>query len=269
MFEAYNHGKSYKAFKDLIKQQAWEDFLKNGYIKFSEITEQVSFIPFKQYQPTWSAIIKDIILEKTPGGKVFIETHSAQIPIINLDQPYLTDKLILGSLLVIWANGVSAIVTAQEYQLLTTSINLDEYDTTYPILKKLILDYGLDKIPKHTDEVINDKDVDDMNKVVDESVFICKDPIDSDIVKKRNEDTYCVILADDETTIRLPFQNGDPLVWANGLTNEALLMILLDRTKRLNKELPSNFNLIAIANMQNALDAFNNRNKERAELVNS
>ena len=64
------------------------------------------------------------------------------------------------------------------------------------------------------------------------------------------------------TTIQ--FQNGPiPQVGVNGLTNEALLAILLHRTKVLNKLFPCKENEEAILHMQQAFQWFNQRTINR------
>lgn len=60
------------------------------------------------------------------------------------------------------------------------------------------------------------------------------------------------------------FQNGPVKeVGVNGLTNEALLAILIDRTEQLNKLYPCRENSIAITKMQEALMWFEKRTADR------
>lgn len=64
------------------------------------------------------------------------------------------------------------------------------------------------------------------------------------------------------TTIN--FQNGPiPECGTNGLTNEALLTILIHRTMVLNELYPCEENANAIRHMKEALDAFNQRTTNR------
>lgn len=64
------------------------------------------------------------------------------------------------------------------------------------------------------------------------------------------------------TTIE--FQNGPiPTNGTNGLTNEALLTILIHRTMVLNEQYPCEENANAIRHMKEALDAFNQRTVNR------
>lgn len=60
------------------------------------------------------------------------------------------------------------------------------------------------------------------------------------------------------------FQNG-PIKQegTNGLTNEALLTVLIHRTMTLNKQFPCEENETAIRHMKEALDAFNQRTANR------
>lgn len=60
------------------------------------------------------------------------------------------------------------------------------------------------------------------------------------------------------------FQNGPiPECGTNGLTNEALLTILIHRTMVLNEQYPCEENANAIRYMKEALDAFNQRTINR------
>lgn len=67
-------------------------------------------------------------------------------------------------------------------------------------------------------------------------------------------------------TVQIDFQNG-PVKEAgvNGLTNEALLAILIHRTGVLNKRFPCRENSIAITNMEQALMWFEKRTRDRME----
>lgn len=60
------------------------------------------------------------------------------------------------------------------------------------------------------------------------------------------------------------FQNGPIKEFGNnGVTNEALLAILIDRTEQLNAQFPCRENSIAITKMQEALMWFEKRTKDR------
>lgn len=62
----------------------------------------------------------------------------------------------------------------------------------------------------------------------------------------------------------IEFQNGPiPKFGTNGFTNEALIAVVLHRTKYVNGLFPSSFNETAIAGLQQALDAFNARTADR------
>ncbi|ADI90442.1 hypothetical protein [Acinetobacter oleivorans] len=64
--------------------------------------------------------------------------------------------------------------------------------------------------------------------------------------------------------ISIHFQDG-PISehGINGATSEALLQILIHRTKTLDENFPSEFNKQAIAYMESALEEFNKRTSER------
>lgn len=66
------------------------------------------------------------------------------------------------------------------------------------------------------------------------------------------------------STHHLWFQYGPiPLVGVNGLTSESLLIVLIDRTKKLDSLFPCDENKQAIAHMEKALKAFNDRTANR------
>lgn len=70
----------------------------------------------------------------------------------------------------------------------------------------------------------------------------------------------------DDTNLlgKIDFQDGVvPEVGVNGVTNEALIAILIDRTKKLNAKFPSQYNLDAIAFLNGALRSFNDRTLSR------
>ena len=64
----------------------------------------------------------------------------------------------------------------------------------------------------------------------------------------------------------ITFQHGPvPVHGVNGVTNEALLTILIHRTNVLNEQFPCEENRIALDHMQKALESFNARNKDRIQ----
>jgi len=64
--------------------------------------------------------------------------------------------------------------------------------------------------------------------------------------------------------IDVKFQNGPVKVaGVNGLTNEALLAILIHRTKHLQEKFPCRHNAIAITSMEQALMWFEERTRDR------
>lgn len=73
---------------------------------------------------------------------------------------------------------------------------------------------------------------------------------------------YVALVGD--TTMCVDFQNGTiPDEGLNGLTNEALLHILVHRTKILNDLYPCRENSIAITKMQEAIMWFEERTQDR------
>lgn len=73
---------------------------------------------------------------------------------------------------------------------------------------------------------------------------------------------YMVRIGDNDMVV--PFQNG-PVAsnGVNGLTNEALLAVLIHRTTALNDKFPCDENKFAIAHMQAALTCFEERISRR------
>lgn len=63
--------------------------------------------------------------------------------------------------------------------------------------------------------------------------------------------------------IHLHFQDGPAAEGVNGLTNEALLKVLIHRTKILDSQFPSEHNKQAIAALESALAALNARTADR------
>jgi len=80
---------------------------------------------------------------------------------------------------------------------------------------------------------------------------------------------YQVFLDDEDTGMPISdinFQYGPVSEGGvNGLTNEALLAILIHRTKGLNKKYPCRENSIAITNMEQALMWFEKRTEDRLD----
>lgn len=73
---------------------------------------------------------------------------------------------------------------------------------------------------------------------------------------------YVAVL--DDRIDRVHFQNGPvPANGVNGLTNEALLAILIDRTKFLDEAYPCDQNKNALSHMTAALNWFEERTKNR------
>jgi hypothetical protein len=98
----------------------------------------------------------------------------------------------------------------------------------------------------------------DHNGVIVNSIH--KDPLGNDVSGHQ----YVVIAGTHTSYVDFQFgpvkENG-----LNGVTNEALLAILLDRTKYLNSKFPCEENKAAIIHMQAALDFFELRTKSRIQ----
>lgn len=72
------------------------------------------------------------------------------------------------------------------------------------------------------------------------------------------------VFLDDQDIVTVDFQDGPVnLNGVNGLTNEALLAILIHRTQALDSMYPCEENKLATSSMQLALDLFNRRTTDR------
>lgn len=69
---------------------------------------------------------------------------------------------------------------------------------------------------------------------------------------------------DKRITTSISFQRGSVKeVGVTGITSETLLAILIDRTQVLDERLPCTENKLALQHLQRALQAFNDRTKDR------
>lgn len=74
-------------------------------------------------------------------------------------------------------------------------------------------------------------------------------------------------LVNEESKFEHPikFQNGSPADGVNGLSNEALLAVLIHRLTKQNESFPTPYNVLAINLLQGALTALHNRVKDRQQ----
>lgn len=86
------------------------------------------------------------------------------------------------------------------------------------------------------------------------------------ITLESNQTDFFMVQHKKKTLCAIKFQSGTiPNNGVNGVTNEALLAVLISRTEILNGKFPCMENEIAIMNMKNALDLFEARTKNHVE----
>lgn len=102
-----------------------------------------------------------------------------------------------------------------------------------------------------------------MNKVIHKD----HNGVEVSVVKEGHYYVIDAMVKDSKHAVAsIKFQDGPvPDKGVNGLTNEALLAILIDRTTHLNNLYHSTDNDSAIRHMSMALAAFNNRTNKRIE----
>lgn len=75
---------------------------------------------------------------------------------------------------------------------------------------------------------------------------------------------YDIVGPDNEFRQEIHFQNGSPLQGGvNGVSNEAIIAVILHRLTKQNENYPSPYNVLAIYLLQGALTALHNRVKDR------
>lgn len=86
-------------------------------------------------------------------------------------------------------------------------------------------------------------------------------PIPSDV----GHNVYYVHGPKDEFRQEIHFQNGSPAQGVNGLSNEAVISVVLHRLSKQNESFPSPYNVLAIYLLQGALAALHSRVKDRQD----
>lgn len=77
---------------------------------------------------------------------------------------------------------------------------------------------------------------------------------------------YDIVGPNNEFRQEIHFQNGSPLQGGvNGVSNEAIIAVILHRLTKQNESYPSPYNVLAIYLLQGALTALHNRVKDREE----
>lgn len=84
-------------------------------------------------------------------------------------------------------------------------------------------------------------------------------PLPNDI----GHNVYYVHGPKDEFRQEIYFQNGSPAQGVNGLSNEAVISVVLHRLSKQNESFPSPYNVLAIYLLQGALAALHSRVKDR------
>lgn len=86
-------------------------------------------------------------------------------------------------------------------------------------------------------------------------------PLPNDI----GHNVYYVHGPKDEFRQEIYFQNGSPVQGVNGLSNEAVISVVLHRLSKQNESFPSPYNVLAIYLLQGALAALHSRVKDRQD----
>lgn len=86
-------------------------------------------------------------------------------------------------------------------------------------------------------------------------------PIPTDV----GHNLYYVHGPNGEFRQEIHFQNGSPVQGVNGLSNEAIISVVLHRLSKQNESFPSPYNVLAIYLLQGAMTALHSRVKDRQE----
>ena len=76
---------------------------------------------------------------------------------------------------------------------------------------------------------------------------------------------YDIHGAEEKFRQEIHFQNGSPAQGINGVSNEAIIAVVLHRLVRQNESYPSAYNVLAINLLQGAISALHSRVKDRAD----
>lgn len=114
------------------------------------------------------------------------------------------------------------------------------------------------------DVVVNSKV--DLTTEGDKTVY--RDPLNNLVQPRPTEighNRYDVHGAGDVFRQEIHFQNGSPAQGLNGISNEALMAVLIHRLTRQNETYPSPYNVLAIQLLQGAISALHSRVKDRTD----
>lgn len=97
---------------------------------------------------------------------------------------------------------------------------------------------------------------------------VYRDPLGNLVQPRPTEignNRYDVHGANDVFRQEIHFQNGSPAQGLNGISNEALMGVLVHRLTRQNEMFPSAYNVLTIQLLQGAMSALHSRVKDRAD----
>lgn len=106
----------------------------------------------------------------------------------------------------------------------------------------------------------------DLTTEGDKTVY--RDPLNNLVQPRPTEighNRYDIHGAGDVFRQEIHFQNGTPAQGLNGISNEALMAVLIHRLTRQNEMYPSPYNVLAIQLLQGAISALHSRVKDRAD----
>ena len=96
--------------------------------------------------------------------------------------------------------------------------------------------------------------------------YLSNDPLFTDELGNRLyecQDGFYTIHVPHGKAVNIPFQQGNPNVMVNGITNEILLQLVIARVTKLNKLVPSKHNEMTIKYLQAALLECKSRRSEQ------
>lgn len=90
------------------------------------------------------------------------------------------------------------------------------------------------------------------------------DNLGLEITKTPDHNSYCIDYGNINKNTIINFQNGSPKNHGvNGVTNEALIAIVIDRIKYQNSKVKSDFNITALEHLEIALKCLEDRMSDR------
>lgn len=114
------------------------------------------------------------------------------------------------------------------------------------------------------DVVVNSKV--DLTTEGDKTIY--RDPLNNLVQPRPTEighNHYDIHGAGEAFRQEIHFQNGSPTQGLNGISNEALVAVLIHRLTRQNETFPSPYNVLAIQLLQGAISALHSRVKDRVD----